>query len=1230
LVKFITAKANFDVSGRVRSELVSLLENSSENCRIIYIVPEQFEYETEKAIYKILDEKRLMRRFDEVKITTFSALSREILEKSGETRQPADDIVKNIIMHKAVNDNKSALSVLGKIASRAGFCEKMVQTVSMFKTAGLTARDLEESLPAFELDEKLTANSPLVKKLTEVGILYGQYDGLMSDYIDRLDVTKLAAEITARADYTDYDGANIFVDCFNDFTSDQLLFLRRAIGKAESVTFGFAVDYESGADVFRTPKTQIERLKRQAEDDGCEVGFISGDIPDRMAEGCPLRILPEFIFGGGRSNVTLDGCVELVSAADVYGELDYAAAKIRQLVSEKGMRYREIAVLCTDAEAYAKYVKSTFARYDIPIFTDVPEPILYQPLINAVIAALNALRDFNVDTVLGCVKTGFFSKFDPEKGERVGLSAKDIDVFENYVYEWALETSHLRKPFTFANSRLETDHNMEQAEEIRRGVAEPLLKLRKKLPKGSNTINGAELTELLYKFLTDEMGVQRALFSRCVNEDGEGLNAEMTALYQRLWNSLIGIFESLHNELDNVPITLDDYYRLFRDICSATSLAKPPQFVDSVLVGDIDRTRADNIRAAFIVGADYESFPTPAPKSGIFSQYETEILCGKITHLGEKCLKDVKEQYCLSLYRAYRAVSLPTEFLCVSCPECDISGEPVQCSEIIGNIRAVFPRTAIINAAMLDNKFYCRTEKAAKTRYALNLNRGRRENAVLKQALIENGSADFTEMLDEIRSTRAVKTVLDNDNFSGRHHISRKTARRLFSSYIGATAIEKMSACKFNYFCRYGLGIDERKQRNFNNTERGDAIHFVLENVLRKYIGDPERFFELTRAELYRISRGYLEEYCRRETTNEFADDKRTEFLFNNIANSATDVLITMQAEFFARSYRPKFFELDISKCAEPLPIIDNEQPCAAEIPPAELYSVEEHVNSVEPKAPEASGKYLEAKPLVIRLEDGLEVTIIGRIDRVDTFSVGGENGGKDKVYVRVVDYKSSVREFDLNNALNGSNLQMLLYLFALCDANKDNPTIELCPGGVSYAPSRNTGAVEDEMSPYRMLAMNYHPNELLIKDEITSGDLRKYVDTIMEKITSEGELDEKTAEKIRQTFEPTVLNQADAASFEQLRGDLIDTVRGYLSALFDGNVSALPLICTETHRKVDGGTESKVKNPCEYCGFKNICGNAGSNPIKVEKARARATKTIPEWDNPYLNEKEDGGDERK
>lgn len=1191
MVKFIVGKANCDISARVRGELVSLLKSGEKRRNIVYIVPDQFESETEKAVYGSLKKERLLERSSEVRVLTFSALSSGILRESGETRGFADDVIKIIAMRRAVNDNKSALSSLSKIASKAGFCEKMVQTVSVFKTAGITPRDLEKSLENMELDDdKLNRGSPVVKKLAEAGMLYGHYEALLSDYIDSLDVTGMAADIIEKPSCETFDGACVFVDCFNDFTSSQLRFLCNVIGKAELCALGFAAEIDSEKDVFFTARAQISRLRSHAAQIGCEAEMITDGIPDRMAEGSPLRELSKRIFGTEKSAVPLGESCELVSAASVYEEMDYVAAKIKTLVSEKGMRYRDIAVLCTDAGVYGKYAESAFKKYDIPLFMDVREPILYQPLINTVISLLNVLRDFSADTVLSYIKTGFLSKPDNEKNKRVGLTDKDVDVFESYIYEWALEAEHLKKPFTCKNSRVETDLNMLQAEEIRAAVVQPVLELQKKLPKRSDVIDGAELTEMLYNFLTDDIGISRALFARCTDENN-GLNGETVAYYQRLWNSLIGIFNSLYEQLKGANITLEDYYRLFRDICAGATLASPPQFIDCVLVGDIDRTRADNIKAAFIVGADYEAFPTPAPKTGIFSQYETELIRENITHLGERCLKSVKEQYCLSLYRAYRAVSLPTEYLCISCPERSASGEETQRSDVITGITALFPGTEIIKAGSMDDRFYCRSVKAAKMRYAFSEN-----DLVLRKALEDNGCADFTEKLDEIRGARR--------RFTGKHTVSEATAKRLFSRRIGATAIEKLNLCRFEYFCQKGLGIEPRQQRSFNRSKRGDAVHYVLEKVLREYSGDTDKFIALERGELFALSRKYLSEYCARETNNDFSDDERTRFLFGNIANSAADVLITLQTEFYSRSYRPKFFELDISDQNNPKPIIDNERRRSDAPPEAALYSERTEALPEKPSGCVNGAFAINTRPLTVTLDNGLEITIGGRIDRVDMFS---EEGEKNKIHVRVADYKSSVKSFDLNNARSGINIQMLLYLFALCDANKDDPDIELLPGGVSYVPSKNSGAPEEELPAYRLLTMSYHPNEMFVNDKATKEDLEKYANFIIEKIRAEG-ADEKTLEKIREAVTPNSRNSVDAEFFDRLRDDCMKTVKNNLEAIFGGDVSALPLSYRETNFGLKGAAASE-KLACDYCEFSGICGNAGKVAAEPEK----------DWENPYL-----------
>lgn len=1230
MVKFITERADRDIGAGVREELISLLEGGKSRRRIVYIVPEQFEYETEHAVYRILDSKGLLARLEDIKITTFSGLSGDLLKLGGDTRSLADDIVKNVVMHKTLAEWNGELSALSGISARPGFGEKMVQTISTLKTAGISARDLELSLAESD-SEKIPENSPLAKKLRDASLLYTEYEVKLADYIDKPDVITLAADYITRHADNPLSGADIFVDCFNDFTSGQMRFLCELIGKSANLTLGFVADYESNREVFATAKSNINRLCDRAKSEDVPVKF-SHSAPQKTAENSPLCELAKNLFQGGKSDISVADSVEVVNAANVYSELDFICAKIKQLTAKKGLRYREIAVLCPNIGTYAKYLESAFKKYEIPMFCDKSESILYQPLVNAVISLLNALRGFSLDSVMSCVKTGFFSKFDEEKGERVGLSTGDINTFESYVYEWSLDTNHLKKPFTFKNpycvKKGEPDYDAETAEKIRVDVVEPILRLREKIRRKKNGITGAEFTELLYKFIADEMGIGRVMLSKTLDHDGN-LSSEKVSLFQRLWDTLVGIFNTLHSELADEKVTTDEYYRVFRDICAGTTLASPPQYVDCVLVGDIDRTRADNIKAAFIVGATYDAFPTPAPQSGIFSEYETELLRESVVHNSgdhrDICLKSAREQYQLALYRAYRAVTLPTEYLCVSHPETDISGENQRRSDVIGEILRIFPALKPAHTSDFGAEFYCSSLGAAKQRFAFGLNSANRETELVRRALNINGFDDFTEQLESIKSDRA------NELDASAHRISERLASRLFSRVMGATAVEDLEKCKFMYFCKYGLGISERDQRAFTLSKRGDAIHFVLEHILGEFSGNIDPFFALSRGELYRLSAKYLELYCKQETNNQFEEDMRTGFLFRNIANSAADVLITIQAEFYARKYRPQFFELDIREYGEKH-FTENDSLQAAPPPPAELYS-KSAAAEIESAAAErrTSDRYILTKPLEIKLHDNLSVFVRGRIDRVDAFTASDENGG-ETVYLRTVDYKSSAKGFDINLALHGINIQMLLYLFALIEANRDNPT-KIRAGGVCYVPSKSSGATDIEMSPYTLLAMNHRENGLLIHSKPTDEDMEGFVDFTIKKITEEDgkttlmntKYEDLSAEQqteyteykkhldsIRKSLESAPEAEISDEKFEQLREDIIGVIRGNFSEIFGGDISAVPTVYSESQQDINGKKVSKEKNPCKYCIYKSVCKNRGS-VNKIEK-------TAGEWENPYMN----------
>lgn len=1316
-IKFIVGKADRNISAAVRGELISLLENNKDEKKIIYIVPDQFEYETEKAVYRILENKseknkELLNRFFDINITTFTRLCREILESCGELRPFADDIVKNIIMHKTVSEHENSLKALSNIAAKPGFCEKMVKTISALKTSGITARDLDMSLTALaSLDkssgvDKLSTDQPVFKKLDEINTLYTSYEAHMEDYVDKLDITAMAADNVEKEKCDTFEDASVFVDCFNDFTQSQLHFLECVSRRAKSVTFGFTTDYKSDCDVFRTANAHISRLKSNASD-----AEISSDIITEITEGrydndSPLVGLAEHLFQNSKNRNSLGKNCELVSARSVYEELDYVAAKIKGLTiskdnskDNKKLRYNEIAVLCTDVGAYGKVVESVFGKYDIPFFLDTPEPILYQPLVNLVSSVLNALNDFSVDTVLSCVKTKFFckpkenvntakdnedrhattdkpdksSKNKGRKSDHTVLSEKDIDEFESYVYEWDLKASHLKKPFTFINKKVDTDYTQINAEKVRKLVVEPLLDLRKCLLKNGKVVhvNGAELTKRLYDFLVEKVDIECAINLRCHTEQNK-LSKELVDHYQRLWDTLVDIFNKLYDELSNTTLTIADYGDLFREICAATKLADPPQLIDCVLVGDIDRTRADNIKAAFIVGASYDAFPTPATESGIFSQYEIERIYDKIVHIEnneanddvmpyinalsqigdfnrrEYCLKSAKEQHYLSLYRAYRAITLPTEYLCISCPQRDISGEMLVYSDIFAEIRSTFNDVSIIAAESLGNEFYCRTAKAAKLRYAMGLNEQSMENRILRKVLEgkktdndskeEEDAREFVKALDEIREIRMDRAVGDKSgHFSGEHSITSETARLLFPRSMGATLIENLNSCKFNFFCQHGLKIKERNKRSFTRSKRGDAMHYIFEKVLGEYSGDMNAFFALKRSELLSLTKKYLSEYRENETNNDSAEDRRTEYLFNNIANSAADVLITMQTELFKRRYRPKFFELNIMTDPENSEhsIPDDEENTASDTPEVELFSTEKApANHKAATETDGNAPYLITAPLVIKLDEKKhnvsEITVQGVIDRIDMFT-DGEKDGKTVAYIRIVDYKSSTHEFDLRNVENGINIQMLLYLFALQDANRseDNATLELHLGGVSYIPSNNNGASEEELSPYRLLAMNYHESGLFIKDDVTTRDLEKYLEVVNSKLESDSAVTPETLAKIKKTFEPSEINMVNASRFEELRKDVMQKITDNLNDIFSGKIDALPTLYSERVIKLDGSNKPKKHDPCEYCRFKEICRNTGTNVNRIEKPTLwSAVQNHDEnkvyWVNKYIKEDTD------
>ncbi len=279
--------------------------------------------------------------------------------------------------------------------------------------------------------------------------------------------------------------------------------------------------------------------------------------------------------------------------------------------------------------------------------------------------------------------------------------------------------------------------------------------------------------------------------------------------------------------------------------------------------------------------------------------------------------------------------------------------------------------------------------------------------------LIESSSSAFELMAerfaDNTEFSRSLKHYFEND---GRYNAVRllsdnadvrinnkQTATNLFSKdmYISASKVEDYFNCAFRYFCKFGLGAKPREKAQMNAMETGTVIHYVLEMIIKE-IGSAALSAK-SDVEIKILVDKYLNQYYNTQMGSIQDFSSRFKYQFMRLSKMLYSVVFRLRDEFSQSLFEAKAFELKIDKDGE-------------------------------------------VKPQVIKLDEG-SVQIRGSIDRFDVYEKSGEK------YIRVIDYKSGTKTFNLADVLYGLNLQMFIYLFNLC--GDETSEFSGIPAGVLY-----------------------------------------------------------------------------------------------------------------------------------------------------------------------------------
>ena len=225
------------------------------------------------------------------------------------------------------------------------------------------------------------------------------------------------------------------------------------------------------------------------------------------------------------------------------------------------------------------------------------------------------------------------------------------------------------------------------------------------------------------------------------------------------------------------------------------------------------------------------------------------------------------------------------------------------------------------------------------------------------------------------------------------------------SCRMSASRIDKINSCHFSYFMQYGLRAKERTTAGFDTSRVGSFLHFVLERVTRAVM-DRGGFALVEETELGRLTDAAVQAYLDEALPSFDQRDERFKYLFRRLRKTVGTIIANVADELAHSDFVPIAFELGFGE-GEDMP------------------------------------------PIAVRMGEG-SLTVAGRVDRVDGWLEDG------RLYVRVVDYKSGKKSFDLSDVRHGLNIQMLLYLFALEREGKRIFGREIVPAGALYLPARD------------------------------------------------------------------------------------------------------------------------------------------------------------------------------
>ena len=1084
----------------------------------LIIVPDQFTMQTQKDLVMRSDRDGILN----IDVLSFGRLSHRILEEVGTKEMPVlDDTGKSLVLQKVAADLKEQLPAMGSLLHKQGYIHEVKSAISEFMQYGISTQDMDKLITSAQ------KRGALAMKLKDLKTLYRGFQDYIRDHFitteETLDVLRrsLSKSKILKGSVVVFDGFTGFTPIQNRLIQELMRVCAETI---VTVTIGVGEDpYKMDGEqkLFHLSKktvADLEKLAAEAEVERGEDLFVKGG-PNRFAKAPALHYLEQNLFRYQYEPYAGEQQeIHMFEALSPREEVHQTALYIRHLIREQGMTYRDIAVVIGDLEGYASYVETEFGQLEIPCFLDRTRGIVLNPMIEYIKSALQLyIKDFSYDTVFHFLRSGM-----------ADISREEIDELENYVIRTGAR-GYRTYSRLFTRRAEELQGNAEGSEQAEEKTMERLNRIRQQfmdaveiLHMGSQEKAGDYVSHL-YDFL-EQNQVQQKLLNYQQQFEKEG-DLSRAREYAQIYRLVMDLLDQVYELLGEEEISRQEFADILEAGFGEITVGTIPQNVDRIVVGDMERTRLKQVKVLFFLGVNDGNIPKNASKGGIISDMDREFLIESGTEMAPS---PRQQMYIQRLY-LYLNMTKPSEQLYLSYAKVNSEGKGIRPSYLIDTVRKLFPAMSV---------------EYPQNRSRLEQIEGRQEGArylaeelreYVEGTLPEEERQDFYLMYRAYEADAAGRDLLTRAAFRRYREsgLSRIVARALYGQQLenSVSRLETYAACACRHFLQYGLSLQEREEFGFEASDMGTVYHAVLENFAGKLAESNLTWWDFTEDFAAKAVKESVEAYAATYGETVLYSSARNEYAITRMSRILTRTVLTLQKHLKQGSFQPDDYELSF-RFAEDLDSI--------------------HVD----------------------LSEDEKMHLQGRIDRIDV------SEDAEHVYVKVIDYKSGNRKFDLAALYYGLQLQLVVYMNAAMEMeSRKHPDKEIVPAALLYYhiddPTIETPVeLTDEQINEQILA-KLRMNGVVNSDPGVVERLDRYMQDKSVVIPVEKKKDGSFSAR------SGVLSREEM----QLISSYVDAkIRSIGREILDGKIAANPY-------------EKGNEEACTYCAYKKVCGFDGSIP---------------------------------